>query len=611
MAQQTINATPPNSGAGDPLATGWAKTNANFTELYALQSKTLSAADPRFAGATNEASINNAINMPNIGAVATGTPRVYIPAFMVPFNGSLVTFSPLVQMVREGGSFDVYDLLAYGVTLGDQAVGATPGYNAAVAAAIAAGGGTVYFPPGNFYFMTSPTTLTGVANLTLQGSGRNASFLVQGADGVTVIGLGLNCTRVFIRDLWIGRFAGMPNGTTGGGFNATAAGYPLTPVSEILLDNVTFQNLPYPIYADNLAQSTFSNFRYLQTQAGATVGNVIYLIRSVSIRLARDLILTTTGTLPADALRVDSDCDTILCNQCEHVLLGNGATTAGFHAMDSVSGGNNPPRIIRWTDCLGENGQYGFWVEAARDCTIRGWEAANNNAYGVYVNGAAAKSVKIVNGQAFLNQQHGIYVPAAGGGTLIDGNVSSNNGQAANATYDGIAVAATDVRIVNNRSGDIFFTLANKQRSGLNLVAGSDHLVVGGNKLQGNLGNGFEQPILNASTGTNNQFFGSGFFTPSEAVLVAGLDTQSLQPVSIEVTLTAPRLVHKLFTPFKGQRAVFTFIQGGVGGFAVTWDSGYKVTWSDTGNVTGARSSIAFVYDGTTYNQESAQAPYV
>jgi len=101
----------------------------------------------------------------------------------------------------------------------------------------------------------------------------------------------------------------------------------------------------------------------------------------------------------------------------------------------------------------------------------------------------------------------------------------------------------------------------------------------------------------------------------AEATLVAGFDPRTLQggPEGgiCEVTLTAARVVGAPTTPMIGQIIRFTFIQGGAGGFAITWNAIFKgYTWSDAGNATGKRSSIAFLYDGSNWNAMSAQAAY-
>lgn len=168
MAQQTINAGPPYSGAGDLLAVGWAKANANFNELYALQSKTLSAADPRFTASTIEATINNAINLPNIGAVAVGAQRVVVPANFLPYDPTKVTFSPLVQMVREGGDWSVYDVTAYGADP-SQVLDSTVAFTAPM---LATPGGVIAVPTGDYL-------VSATINQTFAATGKN-TLIVHG-----------------------------------------------------------------------------------------------------------------------------------------------------------------------------------------------------------------------------------------------------------------------------------------------------------------------------------------------------------------------------------------------------------------------------------------------
>lgn len=60
-----------------------------------------------------------------------------------------------------------------------------------------------------------------------------------------------------------------------------------------------------------------------------------------------------------------------------------------------------------------------------------------------------------------------------------------------------------------------------------------------------------------------------------------------------------------------GQRLTFTVIQDGSGGHTLAWNAVFKVSWSDTGNTLNKRSTISFVYDGTNWNQDGAQTPYV
>lgn len=591
----------PNTANDIPIRTAFQRTQDNFTDLYALQSRIVNAGDVRFQSQpTTEAKIQAAINQ----AVVELATAVFVPAFMFGYDATLVTFNSSIQMVREGGNFSTFDILAYGAAAGGTDV--TPAVNAAVAGAKAAGGGVVFYPPGFWYHLTTPTTLEGSTGVIFQGSGRNVTHLVMGANGVWVFKLANATVRVQIRDMWIGT---LQNFTTGGGIEAISSGYPSNQISEVIMEKVTLQNLPYPFWWDNVTQAGMRDVRYLQTRAGATVGDAFYWIRCHSVHLEDVILLTTVGSMPRDGVRIDSDCDSIFGTRCEMVLMGRNAASCGWRVMDSVSGGNNPPRIIRLTDCTGESAGCGLRVDAARGVHAQGFESALNVTYGAYVTGG--KSVKLTDGQHFLNDQHGIYVENVSDG-LVDGNTSSNNSQVTNNTYDGIVIGALDgCRITNNRSGDVFFTLTNKQRAGLNLTAAAAQLWVDNNDLRGNLGQGFEQPILNNSTAATNHFGGTAFFPISEAVLVAGKDTECFAVSYIEVTLTAARVVANLNSRFKGQRAVFTFIQDGTGGWAITWNAAYKQAWSDTGNTASKRSTIAFVYDGTNWNQDGAQSPYI
>lgn len=96
---------------------------------------------------------------------------------------------------------------------------------------------------------------------------------------------------------------------------------------------------------------------------------------------------------------------------------------------------------------------------------------------------------------------------------------------------------------------------------------------------------------------------------PTEAVLVSGVDS-TLGNIVL-VTLSAARVVGAPLKLVKGQELEFEFIQGGAGGWAVTWNAVFKVSWVDTNNTTGKRSGIRFRYDGTNLNQNAGQSPYI
>lgn len=76
-------------------------------------------------------------------------------------------------------------------------------------------------------------------------------------------------------------------------------------------------------------------------------------------------------------------------------------------------------------------------------------------------------------------------------------------------------------------------------------------------------------------------------------------------------TANAAATVNAPTNAVTGQRIVVTIIQDGTGGRTVAWNAVFKQSWSDAGNTLNKRSSIAFVCDGTNWNQDGAQTPYV
>lgn len=593
MSQKHLNiGAAPNDHTGTNRRVAWSYTEDNFTDLYSIQSRTVNAGDVRFqGGATTEARIQLAINQ----AVIELATAVYVPAFMLPYDASLVTFNTSIQMTREGGTNDVYDVRAYG------APGATgtDWYSCMAAGlAAAANNGTCYFPPGR-YQLTQAMTFTGIGDTQFVGAGGNASQIVMYNANAHCLNFEGTCTRIVIHDLWLGTFNAPL--ASGFGLRIVATG---TPSDTFRIYNVTVQNIPTAVYIENLHNSAVDHIRVFQTVAGASTATypAFTVVNSQSTTFTDVILFATTGTFGQDGIVVDYDCDTVIFINSQALQCAG----YGFRALQSA--GSTGPRLCRWTNCFSESNTLGgFYITAARDFRLNGCHAAVNGGNGYFINGGT--SVTLTDCLALQNQQHGFYL-ATGTGMKLDGCTASNNSQQTNATYDGIVIGASGTRVTGNRSGDFVFTLTNKQRAGLNLQAGTDFLYVGANDLQGNTGQGFSQPILNNSTGANNQFFGSRFQSVSEAYLVAGVDSESLDNY-IETTLSAARVVGALNYKFKGQRVVFTFIQNGTGGWAVTWNAVYKHSWVDTGNTASKRSSIAFVFDGTNWNQDGAQTPYI
>jgi len=97
--------------------------------------------------------------------------------------------------------------------------------------------------------------------------------------------------------------------------------------------------------------------------------------------------------------------------------------------------------------------------------------------------------------------------------------------------------------------------------------------------------------------------------SPAEAVLVSGIDCRNQDQVFI--TLTAPRLVGAPLNPRKGQRLAMKLKQGGAGGFGLTFNAVFTgFVWSNAGNVTGALSTIDWLFDGTNWSPISPQTAW-
>lgn len=95
--------------------------------------------------------------------------------------------------------------------------------------------------------------------------------------------------------------------------------------------------------------------------------------------------------------------------------------------------------------------------------------------------------------------------------------------------------------------------------------------------------------------------------TSSASITVDASAGEKVEPsvLAANATINAPT------NPSLGQELTFTFIQDGTGGRTVAWNAVFKQSWSDTGNTLNKRSTITFWYDGTNWNQQGAQTPYV
>lgn len=480
--------------------------------------------------------------------------------------------------------------------------------NTVTAAAVAAGGGVVYLPAGFFYFTTTPTALAGTLGVIFMGAGRNVTHLIQGANAVNIFTLGDGATRVQLRDMWIGSLQ-----ARAAGFGIFAQGGAIA-VSELIVERVTFQNLPNAIYLDKTT-GTFQDVRYLQTIVGATAGVVFYMIRCNGGPTIRDFsAFCTAGSFPNDVVRVDSDCDTVTLYNSQIALGGNGPGAA-YRFMNSVGGASTGPRLCRLTDCYGENCAYGFLIEAARDVRLRGCHTANSTNDGFLVTGG--DSVTLTDCFATANGHHGFGV-TGGNRVKIEGCTAADNSTAADNTYDGFHLdTVTGVRLVGNAAGNFIYGFANRQRYGMYIGAATDYIYAALGDMRGNQTSSF----ASFSTGSHNVILDENTWTRTvgkiktitDAVTIADVDPRL--GTIFTVTLAGDRTMGVALDGANwvaGQRITFLITQDGPGGRTLAWHGSYKQSWSDAGNTSGKRSSISFVNAGDgTWAQDGAQVPYV
>jgi hypothetical protein len=147
---------------------------------------------------TGADSIESRIQAAISAATIAGITRVYVPANMYPYSGASVSHDTRVQMVREGGDWTVFDIIAYGAN-GNGSSGSGVANQAAIQSAVSAAnwdpgkhgirGGTVYIPTGQ-YSVSGQITVPMAVNqgqVILRGANMRASILAPTQSGGTFI----------------------------------------------------------------------------------------------------------------------------------------------------------------------------------------------------------------------------------------------------------------------------------------------------------------------------------------------------------------------------------------------------------------------------------------
>ncbi|HEU5158143.1 MAG TPA: glycosyl hydrolase family 28-related protein [Streptosporangiaceae bacterium] len=158
-----------------------------------------------------------------------------------------------VTMTSQLTTCDPYDVKAYGAA-GDGITDDTAAIQAAIDAAVAAGGGVIYFPPGT-YEISEAIALA--SDLVLQGAGMNVSVIEQTSTGEHGL-YGADVDRVMVRDL---RISGPADGLSMGsqdGFFFDQTGS--SPAQNLAFENVFIDHFSrHGLNVEDPITSTFIN----------------------------------------------------------------------------------------------------------------------------------------------------------------------------------------------------------------------------------------------------------------------------------------------------------------------------------------------------------------
>lgn len=171
-----------NDHTGIAWRTAFQRTHDNFTDLYSLRSRTISVGDVRFNGAaTSGARVQLAVAQ----AIVELAKIVFVGQEYLPYDITEVTSLAAFhasggRLVREGGNFSTYDVLAYGAS-SDGVTPATKSFIAALAGA-APYSGTVFVPDATVgYLWTELVTMP--VSVSMEGGSKTGTRLIHGYNG--------------------------------------------------------------------------------------------------------------------------------------------------------------------------------------------------------------------------------------------------------------------------------------------------------------------------------------------------------------------------------------------------------------------------------------------
>lgn len=365
--------------------------------------------------------------------------------FGVTQNGARVSLSTLASQV----ALNYFNVKAYGA-IGDGTTDDTTAINSAKTAAVAVGGGIIYFPPGTYRYTANLTIQSGIS---LLGAGIGVSTLTadhasngsltiasstyrRSISGLTIAAKQTNSGDIII--LATGSKLSITQCSLGSSLNtANSIRCLAAVVTDLYVEDCLFPNVisnAISLGSSNVTACRIN--RCIFTMAATTTIASAGVVESINLTVTNctfNNAACTAGTYYCVSRYADTSLDLIVQN-CSFSNAG-GATVTGIYAF------GNTGSINLW-----ENGnRFGSSITA-----IAGPSAATATDYKVYFGSRVGRVIQITNNTTPLD----ITAYVNGYDTIII-HRSTNTDQVVNVTTPNIGYTETTIYIENGSGGNI------------------------------------------------------------------------------------------------------------------------------------------------------------
>lgn len=412
------------------------------------------------------------------------------------FQGFVQSGSGAVTRTWQSKAADIFSVKDFGAT-GNGSTDDSSAIQAAINAAGAAGGGTVYLPPGT-YILGSGISWT-YSGIHLVGAGQYSTIIKSNFATGNVISVGSSSTNPSSCSIERMSFRTSVNRSSG-------AGILLTQTYNCLIEYVTFDN-DSPAYG------------YIDIQIDGYTNNFINILRNVNLRgtgAYAGLVIGANGSIVQDVWLLDSVIGGhtygIICYNVSGFYLNNvdclqngndflsypaaGQTVKGLYMQDALFDSATGTGMQIYTN----GGTCTIWVMVNCQTNYCG---SNSSHCGIEIDQKTGtiSGINIVNHQAVINAGDGIAV-ISGSYIVIQNPQVSCNSTASSGSKHGIEFASnvSNFSVVGGFSGNGYLGASNTQGYGVLINTGSsDYYNVIGVLTRGNVSGG----VGDGGTGTH------------------------------------------------------------------------------------------------------------